>query len=61
MRLSDDEIQEWHEYVLKQRNRYRRVLEDILNGVPSIIGMASDYRKLTIEEIKSRAREVLSI
>lgn len=59
MRLHDDEIQEWHEYVVRQRNRYRRLLEQICSGVPLIYGMASDYRPLKLEEIKKLARELL--
>ena len=59
MRITDDEIQEWHEHVLRQRNRYRGLLEDILTGVPECRGMASPYKKLTLEEIKERAKALL--
>jgi hypothetical protein len=61
MRLTDDEIQEWHEHVLKQRDKYRNLLEDICTGVPIIRGMASEYRSLTMEEIKKRAKELLQM
>lgn len=59
MRLTDYEIQEWHEYVLRQRDRYKRVLEDIAIGVPTVRGMASSYRRLTLKEIEQIARDTL--
>lgn len=52
VRMNDWEIQEWHEIVLRQRNRYRNILQDILTGVPSNVGMASAYRKQTLKEIE---------
>lgn len=59
MRLHDDEIQEWHEHIWRQRNRYRRLLENICTGVPIIYGMASDYRQLKLDEIRKMAKELL--
>jgi hypothetical protein len=60
MRFTDDEFEEWHAHVLKQRNRYRSILENIVIGVPIISGMASEYRKLKMEEIVKIAREELA-
>ena len=59
MRLSDDEIQEWHEIVVRQRYRYKILLMDIVTGVPSCAGMASPYKQLTLAEIKERAKKLL--
>lgn len=59
MRLHDDEIQEWHEQLWRQRNRYRRLLEDICSGVPIVYGMASEYRPLKLDEIRKRSKELL--
>lgn len=59
LHLSRDEAQEWHEYVLMQRNKYKSILEDIVSGVPKCLGMASDYRQLTLIEIKRIAKEAL--
>ena len=59
MYITEDEIQEWHEIVLKQRNQFRRILRDIVCGVPIIAGMASDYRPLTVQEIEKLAKEAL--
>lgn len=58
IRLNDDEIQEWYEIVLKQRNHYRCILQDIVCGVPTS-GMASPYRQLKLDEIKAIARKAL--
>lgn len=60
MRLHEDEIEEWHRLIYKQRQRYRWFLESILNGVPKIRGMASEYRDLTLKEIKRQVKELLS-
>lgn len=59
MKLTDNEIQEWHEHVLKQRDRYRRFIQDICTGVPTIYGMASEYRALKLDEIRKLAKELL--
>lgn len=59
LRLSDYEIQEWHEHVLRQRDRYASLLQDICCGVPKIRGMASEYRPLTLVEIKEAAHKLL--
>jgi hypothetical protein len=59
MEISDYDFKEWHDHVKKQRDRYKWFIRDILNGVPTIPGMASEYRKLTLDEIKKRARELL--
>ena len=57
--FTDDEFQEWHEHIWKQRNCYKHVLENIVTGVPTISGMASGYRKLTLVEIVKMAQEAL--
>lgn len=58
MILRDDEIQEWHEILLRQRNRYRFLLEQICAGVPTS-GMATPYRMLKLEEIRKMAKDLL--
>jgi hypothetical protein len=60
MRLSDDEIQEWHEIIYNQRRQMKWFLESICTGVPTTAGMASKYRELTLKEIKDRAKQLLS-
>jgi hypothetical protein len=57
--FTDEEFEEWHEYLWNQRNRFKRILEMIVTGVPTIPGMASDYRKLKMEEIVKMAQEAL--
>ncbi len=59
MDISEEEFKEYHAIVKRQRDKYKNLLEDICSGVPEIVGMASDYRHLTLIEIKDRARELL--
>jgi hypothetical protein len=60
MKLNDAEIEEWHQIVYRQREKYRRFIQSILCGVPTIYGMASGYRQYTLKEIKKGAEELLS-
>ena len=60
MRLRDDEVQEWHDHLYEQRNAYRKLLFDIVSGIPTIPGMASTYRPLTLKEIQKRAKDLLN-
>ncbi len=59
MRFPDDEFEEWHEHVYKQRNKFKSLLQNIVTGVPKFGGMASPYRELTLVEIKKLAKEAL--
>lgn len=59
MNIPDHEFEEWHKHVLRQRERYKWLLQDIISGVPTIVGMASDYRPMTLKEIRQRAEELL--
>lgn len=60
MRITDEEIEKWHQHVWFRSEAYKRVLKDILVGVPTINGMASPYRQLKRKEIVERIREVLN-
>jgi len=60
MNIPDHEFKEYHDYIKNQRDRYKSVLQDILIGVPSVRGMASSYRQLTLKEIQELCREVLN-
>jgi hypothetical protein len=59
MRLTEDECEEYFRIVKKQRDMYKNLLANICIGVPTILGMASEYRQLTLKEIQKLARELL--
>jgi len=59
MYISEEEFKEYHDLIKRQRDSYRNLLEDICSGVPKIAGMASEYRPLTLVEIKDRARKLV--
>ena len=59
VRIPEDDFMEWYEVLKKQRDDYKRVLQSILGGVPTIPGMACEYRKLTLKEIEKLVRDAL--
>lgn len=59
MRISDDEFQEWHDHIKRRHDRFKYFIQDIVVGVPKIHGMASEYREMSLKEIKERAKKLL--
>lgn len=61
MNIDEREFEEWHEHLYRERNKYKNLLEDILTGVPTVRGMASPYRPMTLEEIRKRVEALLDV